>query len=317
MTQELREQIAEFYDYDAFNALLKKRMAEAAAQRMSNGKMLTAGPAAVTKKPKADASSVPEEDKIDEMFGFFDGDEDGVLSYEEAVGLYDFLFDTESTASSPSLSREEYDQRAAGGSSANGTTEDAAAAKSSSSPASGLFDLLVFIRVFKEPGSKVDLSETFQRFLDEYEVVEDGDDEVIEVDSQQEFEKLCEQHCLQTATILPCGSLQLPDGREAGPKQLNYIYRQRGIRRVRDEQKNDKAARIMGGYQAALALTGPGAQSLGSSAQHMQIAVSAAKRDGKRIVAVFRAKQKRDMKIGITNTMVNRKYTIRAMDYVR
>lgn len=66
-----------------------------------------------------------------------------------------------------------------------------------------------------------------------------------------------------------------------------------------------------------LALTGPGAKNLGSSAQHLQIAVSAAKRDGKRIVAVFRDKQKREMKQGITNTMVNRKRTIRAMDYVR
>ncbi|CAD7970057.1 unnamed protein product [Amoebophrya sp. A25] len=153
------------------------------------------------------------------------------------------------------------------------------------------------------------ISAIYARFEAEYELAEE--DEVHVCDDEEEFQRICKALDLKVAKILPTGNLRLPDGSEAAHRSLRYIYRQRGlhIRSAASASAAKAQKAIGGGFFARLALQ--------NGAQHMQIGISQLKKQGRQVMAIKREDQKRFMKQGIKDTIINRKRTIRAMDYVR
>lgn len=132
---------------------------------------------------------------------------------------------------------------------------------------------------------------------------DESDAEIVECDDEDEFDEVMRILGLQRATVLDNGDLRLPNGTIAGHRELAYIWRQRGTR-------------MTSANQVALAdglgkprVRRPKAQLMLSNAPHgMQIALSSREqaREGKRIIAVLRQKQKADMKLGMAQNILQK-----------
>lgn len=131
---------------------------------------------------------------------------------------------------------------------------------------------------------------------DEDEDDEEEDDaessgtEIVECDDEAEFEEVMRVLGLQPATVLDNGDLRLPNGMVAANRDVAHIWKQRGSR------------------VGPLALAG-GRSGVKSVRAHLMLANDAAgrveltkreqKREGKRVIAVLKEKNKQEMRLGI------------------
>jgi len=328
LTLELNQQLEQFYDYRSSwkelnlsaKGKAKEEMRFKLGENIAEAGGTTSASAAGGKKEMSDA------EKLAEMFDFFDEDEDGLLDFEEARDFAELILPPESADSFDELAYQklaEESQRA----SPNPDRENAAKAEQDSFGV----DLQTFARHFFSTGKcNSSIAATHEAFLDEYDIVEDGEDSVMDAstshlstsdtefrvcENEDDFQRVCKALNLRVARVNEdTGNLQLPDGSEAAHRGLRYVYRQRGLhlyagRRERTSAEKAKQKAIGGGFGARLALQNGGANCL--------VGISELKKQGKQIMAIQRKDMKKFMRQGIQQTIINRGRTITAMTYVR
>jgi hypothetical protein len=135
---------------------------------------------------------------------------------------------------------------------------------------------------------------------DEEEDDEDGD-EIVECEDEDEFEEVMRVLGLQPVTILATGDLRLPNGSVATHRDVQHIYRQRGVRMDQNQIAIHKGSKVH--KRSLLMLSNSTAGCLKIAMTHRQET-----KEGKRIVAVLREKQHQDMRMGIRTTMLMGKH---------
>ncbi|CAD7961080.1 unnamed protein product [Amoebophrya sp. A120] len=331
ITAELKAQLELFYDFrTSWNELNlkenKKKTLETVREALTD-QMLENAIEKVEKNAEKKAArkeaekNLSDAEKLQEMFEFFDEDEDHLLAFDEAVDFAEFIDDT------IEFSELDYQQLVEETDAERTVEQGASSSLKRNSRADGDHkednnsdaiipgvSLQCFARKFfgSRPNPSAFIQEIYEKFCTEYELESDEENEVHVCDDEHEFQKVCKALNLRIAKIVPeTGNLQLPDGSEAAHRRLRYIYRQRGLAlyHSRRGQEKEKVKAIGGGFGARLALQ--------NGQNNCVIGISQLKTQGKQIMAIKREDQKRFMKQGITNTTVNRGRTIRAMDYVR
>jgi len=140
---------------------------------------------------------------------------------------------------------------------------------------------------------------------DEEEADEEDGDQIVECEDEDEFEEVMKILGLQPVTILDNGDLRLPNGNVATHRDVQYIYRQRGVRpdQLALSAGNSKPLR-----RSQLMLSN-------STAGCSKIAMSRRQeaKEGKRIIAVLRQKQYHEMRMGLQTNMIqnSKRKTIR------
>ncbi|CAE7537854.1 Znf622 [Symbiodinium natans] len=148
----------------------------------------------------------------------------------------------------------------------------------------------------KQETSKDDANEDEDDEIEDSEE-EDGEDddssgtEIVECDDEAEFEEVMRILGLQQATVLDNGDLRLPNGMVAANRDVAHIWRQRGTR-------NGQLVAANGGHvggksvRAHLMLANDAAGKVEMTRRQQQ-------REGKRVIAVLREKQKQEMRLGM------------------
>ncbi|CAK9045424.1 unnamed protein product [Durusdinium trenchii] len=269
-SQELEAELEEFYDYTGSTREITQRITDP-QQRLAS------------------------------IFRFFDQDRDGFLSHAELSELWKATKGEEAQLSASLF--------------------QGACAQAGADPKEGL-DMEALAQLYAE--GFADLEEHFQVLEDilakklsnknaltglapRKEVQEDDEDdededdeeeddaessgtEIVECDDEAEFEEVMRVLGLQPATVLDNGDLRLPNGMVAANRDVAHIWKQRGSR------------------VGPLALAG-GRSGVKSVRAHLMLANDAAgrveltkreqKREGKRVIAVLKEKNKQEMRLGM------------------
>eukprot|EP00438_Fugacium_kawagutii_P014296 Skav226013 [mRNA] locus=scaffold1010:239089:249529:+ [translate_table: standard] len=273
-SQELEAELEEFYDFTGSTREITERITD------------------------------PEQ-RLASIFRFFDEDRDGFLCHEELAELWRATKKEESGELTAPLFQ-------------------GACAQAGADPKKGL-DVEALARLYME--GFADLEEHFHVLEDllakklsgknarkalaprkeeiedeEDDEDEDGEDddsessgtEIVECDDEAEFEEVMRILGLEPATVLDNGDLRLPNGMVAANRDVAHIWKQRGTR------------------AGPLALAGgrPGK----SVRAHLMLANDAAgkveltrrqqKREGKRVIAVLKEKNKQEMRLGMQMNLV-------------
>lgn len=140
---------------------------------------------------------------------------------------------------------------------------------------------------------------------DEESESEDGEeDQIVEVDDEDEFEEVMRVLGLQKVTITATGDLMLPNGNIAAHRDMSYIYKQRGVR-------NQEVA-LTGGVSRLQKRAQLMLSNSGSGCLKMAITQRQEAREGKRIIAFLREKNKQEQRLGVQmNTAARRAAKIR------
>eukprot|EP00418_Pyrodinium_bahamense_P014193 CAMPEP_0179105788 /NCGR_PEP_ID=MMETSP0796-20121207/49147_1 /TAXON_ID=73915 /ORGANISM="Pyrodinium bahamense, Strain pbaha01" /LENGTH=561 /DNA_ID=CAMNT_0020803783 /DNA_START=31 /DNA_END=1715 /DNA_ORIENTATION=+ len=142
---------------------------------------------------------------------------------------------------------------------------------------------------------------------EEAEEEEDGDErdggsssgtEIVECEDEDEFEEVMRVLGLQHVTLDAHGDLRLPSGAVAAHRDVAHIWRQRGQRL--GQLAVAAAASKRPATRAPLMLSSTAAGSGGAVLTRKQQA-----REGKRIIAVLRRKQKDDLRLGMQHNILH------------
>jgi len=124
--------------------------------------------------------------------------------------------------------------------------------------------------------------------------------EVLECEDEDEFEEVMRVLGLRPATLDDNGDLRLPNGAVAAHRDVAHIWRQRGVR--------------TGGQLAVRGGARPGPRRMNlmlsnspAGADKVAMSQRAHAREGKRIIAVLRAKNHEYMKVGMNNNRLQTK----------
>eukprot|EP00933_Yihiella_yeosuensis_P050830 TRINITY_DN48632_c0_g1_i1.p1 TRINITY_DN48632_c0_g1~~TRINITY_DN48632_c0_g1_i1.p1 ORF type:complete len:557 (+),score=147.30 TRINITY_DN48632_c0_g1_i1:78-1673(+) len=129
---------------------------------------------------------------------------------------------------------------------------------------------------------------------------ESSSTEIVECDDEAEFEEVMRVLGMEPASITDDGDLRLPNGMIAGSRDLAYVWKQRGTRMGQNQLALGGGA-CPGGrrIKAQLMLSNNGDNSVLLS--HRQKV-----REGKRIIAILKSKQKYEMKLGMSQNIIQK-----------
>jgi len=269
-TQELEAELEEFYDFTGSTREITERITDP-QQRLAS------------------------------IFRFFDEDRDGFLSHEELSELW-------------SATKKEEN-----GGDLTLALFQGACAQAGADPKRGL-DMEALARLYME--GFADLEEHFhvledllakklsknvrkamaprkediQEDEEDHEEDEEEDDdaessgtEIVECDDEAEFEEVMRILGLQPATVLDNGDLRLPNGMVAANRDVAHIWKQRGTR--------------AGPLALAGGRTGKSVQAqwmlANDAASKVELTRREKKREGKRVIAIFKEKNKQEMRLGM------------------
>jgi hypothetical protein len=161
-----------------------------------------------------------------------------------------------------------------------------------------------------EEGDDEDDEEAEEEELETDEEDDDEDDdgdEIVECEDEDEFDEVMRILGLQKVTILDNGDLRLPNGSVATHRDVQHIYRQRG---VRPDQSTLSALAAGNGksIRSPLMLSNGTSGCTKIAMSKRQVA-----KEGKRIIAVLREKQYQSMRLGMQTNMIqnSKRKTIR------
>lgn len=264
-TQELLAQLEPFYDFSGSIKELNPRKA-------ITPEVLQA----ITDKVESEPDEISKEEKLKTLFDFFDEDEDGLLNQTETGNLY-----AHSLGEGPEteLTAEKYQKVLAWLGTPQGITLNGMA------------------EIYEELGN---LDNDYDA-LDDWVDLESEFD-VKECKDEAEFEKVMKELGLEKAHITDTGDLKLPTGRLAAPRELRYIYRQRG-RRLTDEERRAKCKEVADGSVRQPLMIGNGRTGT------CQIAVSRREiqRTGKQVIAVLRHEQRSERRRGEKQNIIQKR----------
>jgi len=142
----------------------------------------------------------------------------------------------------------------------------------------------------KELEEEDDEAEDSEEEDDDSEDDDSSGTEIVECDDEAEFEEVMRILGLQQATVLDNGDLRLPNGMIAANRDVAHIWRQRG---TRNGQLVASGGRLGGkSVRAHLMLANDAAGKVELTRRQQQ-------REGKRVIAVLREKQKQEMRLGM------------------
>ncbi|CAJ1377757.1 unnamed protein product [Effrenium voratum] len=229
------------------------------------------------------------------IFRYFDEDRDGFLSHEELSALHLATSGEElslprfrgACAQVDANPKEGLDVQALGQLYAEGFAELESHFK--------VLEELLAKKLAK--GRKKEEQEAGEDEEDEDEEDDEDSDgsstEIVECDDEAEFEEVMRILGLQPATVLENGDLRLPSGMVATNRDVAHIWKQRGTR--------NQLALAGGGrpksVRAHLMLANDAAGKVELSRRERQ-------REGKRVIAVLREKNKQDMRLGMQMNLV-------------
>ncbi|CAL1141769.1 unnamed protein product [Cladocopium goreaui] len=244
--------------------------------------------------------------RLASIFRFFDEDRDGFLSYEELTELWRATKKEEAAELTAPLFQGACAQ--AGADPKRGLDMEALARLYME----GFADLAEHFQVLEELLAKKLSSKNLRKAMaprkEEIQEDEDDDDEddeddeddaessgteIVECDDEAEFEEVMRILGLQQAMVLDNGDLRLPNGMVAANRDVAHIWKQRGTR------------------AGPLALGGRPGKSVRA---HLMLANDAAgkveltrreqKREGKRVIAILKEKNKQEMRLGMQMNLV-------------
>eukprot|EP00439_Symbiodinium_sp_Y106_P062860 s3782_g9.t1 len=150
----------------------------------------------------------------------------------------------------------------------------------------------------KDSSGSSELEEEDDEAEDSEEEDDDSEDddssgtEIVECDDEAEFEEVMRILGLQQATVLDNGDLRLPNGMVAANRDVAHIWRQRGTRNGQ-LMYAFRAGRLGGkSVRAHLMLANDAVGKVELTRRQQQ-------REGKRVIAVLREKQKQEMRLGM------------------
>jgi hypothetical protein len=171
-----------------------------------------------------------------------------------------------------------------------------------------LQDILAKKLARKEKHDKKEIKEDVAEDEDEHVDEEDGDSqdgdssgtEIVECDDEEEFEEVMRVLGMVPASVMDNGDLRLPNGMVAANRDVAHIWRQRGSR-----------------LTGQMALAGAGRPGAGKavrsvlmlsndphSALKAELTQRQQKREGKRMIAVLKEKNRQEMRLGLRMNII-------------
>jgi len=138
---------------------------------------------------------------------------------------------------------------------------------------------------------------------DEDEDSDDGDSsgtEIVECDDEEEFEEVMRVLGMVPASVMDNGDLRLPNGMIAANRDVAHIWRQRGSR-LTGQMALAGAGRLGAGKSVRSVLMLSNDAHSGSK---VELTTRQQKKEGKKMIAVLREKNKQEMRLGLRMNVI-------------